>query len=35
MLRAKKFLKSANVPRSYSKNKSGLVFLRHGVKVFA
>ena len=28
-----KLLKSANVSRSYSKNKSGFLFLEHGVVV--
>jgi len=31
MLRAKKLLKSANVSRSYSKNNTGTVFLKHDV----
>jgi len=33
MLRAKKLLKSANVSRSYLKNNTGTVFLRHCVEV--
>jgi len=31
MFRAKKLFESANVSRSYSKNNTGTVFLRHGV----
>jgi len=28
-----KLLKLANIPRSYSKNKSGFLFLEHGVYI--